>query len=152
MLTVPAGALDRFYAALERAERKDPAGRVLITVFGDSHTAGDQLTGVLRRQLGARFEAQWHAQDAYDRGNFRGEVVGYVVTERKPVRDMIAVLQTAHQNRSDGRTGNDTKLPGLRTGLGQLPTGKRDTHSALNNNRVLRMHRSNLTALAVASN
>jgi hypothetical protein len=33
------------------------------------------------RQLGARFEAQWHAEDSYDRGNFRGEVVGYVVTQ-----------------------------------------------------------------------
>lgn len=55
VLTVPAGELDRFYAALDRAERHEPDGRVLITVFGDSHTAGDQLTGLLRRQLGARF-------------------------------------------------------------------------------------------------
>ena len=55
LLTVPAGALDRFYAALDRAERKDPDGRVLISMFGDSHTAGDQLTGLLRRELGARF-------------------------------------------------------------------------------------------------
>lgn len=55
VLTVPAGALDRFYAALAKAEHHDPDGRALITVFGDSHTAGDQLTGLVRRQLGARF-------------------------------------------------------------------------------------------------
>lgn len=55
LLTVPAGALDRFYAALDRAERGAADGRVLISMFGDSHTAGDQVTGLLRRQLGARF-------------------------------------------------------------------------------------------------
>ena len=55
VLTVPRGALDHFYAALARAERKDPSGHVLVTIFGDSHTAGDQMTRVLRRQLGARF-------------------------------------------------------------------------------------------------
>ena len=55
LLTVPAGALDRFYASLDRAERKDPGGHVVISMFGDSHTAGDQITRVLRRQLGARF-------------------------------------------------------------------------------------------------
>ena len=55
LLTVPAGALDGFHAALDRAAAKDPGGRALVLVFGDSHTAGDQLTGLLRRQLGARF-------------------------------------------------------------------------------------------------
>jgi lysophospholipase L1-like esterase len=54
-LTVPPGSLDRFYAALARAERRDANGRVLISMFGDSHTAGDQLPGVIRRTLGARF-------------------------------------------------------------------------------------------------
>lgn len=54
-LSVPAGSLDRFYAALARAEAGQPDGRVLVTMFGDSHTAGDQLTGVLRRTLAARF-------------------------------------------------------------------------------------------------
>ncbi|MBK9030739.1 MAG: hypothetical protein IPL61_05265 [Myxococcales bacterium] len=55
LLTVPPGALDGFHAALARAEAKDPDGRALVMVFGDSHTAGDQLTGTLRRGLGARF-------------------------------------------------------------------------------------------------
>ena len=56
-LTVPAGALDAFYAALDRAAATpaDPSGRVGVVVFGDSHTAGDQLTGFLRRSLGGRF-------------------------------------------------------------------------------------------------
>lgn len=55
LLTVPTGALDGFHAALDRAEAKDPGGRALVLVFGDSHTAGDHLTGLLRRALGARF-------------------------------------------------------------------------------------------------
>ena len=54
VLAVPDGALDRFYAALDRAAAKQP-GRALVMVFGDSHTAGDYLTGTLRRGLGARF-------------------------------------------------------------------------------------------------
>jgi lysophospholipase L1-like esterase len=49
VLAVPPGALDGFHAALDRAAD----GRVLVMVFGDSHTAGDQLTGTLRRLLGA---------------------------------------------------------------------------------------------------
>lgn len=55
LLTVPAGALDGFHAALDRAAAKDPGGRALVLVFGDSHTAGDQLTGTLRRELGKHF-------------------------------------------------------------------------------------------------
>src|SRR5262245_2586609 len=42
-LVVPPGALDAFYAALDRAAAADPAdpgGRVGVVVFGDSHTAG----------------------------------------------------------------------------------------------------------------
>jgi lysophospholipase L1-like esterase len=55
VLTAPAGALDGFHAALDRAAAKDPGGRALVLVFGDSHTAGDQLTGTLRRELGKHF-------------------------------------------------------------------------------------------------
>lgn len=56
VLQLPDGALDRFYAALDRAGAKDPAaGRALVMVFGDSHTAGDYLTGTLRRGLTGRF-------------------------------------------------------------------------------------------------
>lgn len=55
VLTVPDGALDPFYAALDRAAAKAPDGRALIMFFGDSHTAGDHLTGTVRRGLGARF-------------------------------------------------------------------------------------------------
>lgn len=48
VLTVPPGALDAFHVALDRAVQA-PA---VVMVFGDSHTAGDQLTGTLRRALG----------------------------------------------------------------------------------------------------
>ena len=54
-LTVPPGALDGLHLALARAEAAAVDGRALVMVFGDSHTAGDQLTGTLRRGLGARF-------------------------------------------------------------------------------------------------
>ncbi|MEZ4400189.1 MAG: GDSL-type esterase/lipase family protein [Kofleriaceae bacterium] len=54
-LAVPAGALDGFHAALARAAAQAADGRALILMFGDSHTAGDYLTGALRRDLGARF-------------------------------------------------------------------------------------------------
>lgn len=55
VLTVPAGALDGLHLALDRAGAATADGRALVMVFGDSHTAGDQLTGTLRRGLGARF-------------------------------------------------------------------------------------------------
>lgn len=55
VLQDPFGTLDPFYAALDRAAVKDPDGRALVMVFGDSHTAGDHLTGTLRRGLGGRF-------------------------------------------------------------------------------------------------
>ncbi|HVK77788.1 MAG TPA: GDSL-type esterase/lipase family protein [Kofleriaceae bacterium] len=55
VIEAPPGALEPFYAALDRAERGLPDGRVGIVQFGDSHTAGDHLTGFLRRALGGRF-------------------------------------------------------------------------------------------------
>ena len=54
-LEVAPGALDPFYAALDRAERKEPGARTDLLFFGDSHTAGDELTGSLRHTLQARF-------------------------------------------------------------------------------------------------
>lgn len=51
----PNGALVPLYRALAAAERGDPGARVVISQFGDSHTAGDRLTGALRRELQARF-------------------------------------------------------------------------------------------------
>ena len=56
VLTVPPAAFDLFYAALDRAAAHDASnGRALVMMFGDSHTAGDYVTGTLRRGLGARF-------------------------------------------------------------------------------------------------
>src|SRR5690348_12626885 len=40
-LDVPAGALDPLFRSLDGAEHQQPTGRVLLTFFGDSHTAGD---------------------------------------------------------------------------------------------------------------
>lgn len=51
----PRGELTRFFAALRKAENKDRDGRVLISQFGDSHTAGDGLTRRMRHRLQARF-------------------------------------------------------------------------------------------------
>lgn len=55
LLEVPPGALDPLFTALALAEAGDPAGRADLLFFGDSHTAGDLLTGYLRRSLQARF-------------------------------------------------------------------------------------------------
>lgn len=85
-LAVPPGALDAFYAALDRAaaaDPSDPSGRVGIVVFGDSHTAGDHLTGYLRRTLGGRFG---------DAGR------GFVLAGRPPIR---------HYYQRDVRYGSD---------------------------------------------
>src|SRR3954470_7713208 len=40
-LDAPPGTLDGFFTGLVAAENKDPGGRVLMLLFGDSHTAGD---------------------------------------------------------------------------------------------------------------
>jgi lysophospholipase L1-like esterase len=54
-LTAPAGSLDSWFASLAKAEAGAADGRVLISIFGDSHTAGDALTGRMRTVLQARF-------------------------------------------------------------------------------------------------
>ena len=54
-LVVPAGALDAFFTSLAAAETSSADGRALISIFGDSHTAGDRFTSRLRHQLQARF-------------------------------------------------------------------------------------------------
>lgn len=85
-LVAPPGSLESFYAALDRAAAADPAdptGRVGIVVFGDSHTAGDQLTGYVRRTLGARFG---------DAGR------GFVLAGKPPIR---------HYYQRDVRYGSD---------------------------------------------
>lgn len=52
----PGGALAPLYRAFAAAEAGDAVdGRVLIAQFGDSHTAGDKMTGQLRKVLQARF-------------------------------------------------------------------------------------------------
>ncbi len=55
VLEVPPGALDGIFAALHDAEARRPQGRALISIFGDSHTAGDRLTARLRQRLAQRF-------------------------------------------------------------------------------------------------
>lgn len=55
-LDVPSGALDQLSTALAAAERGEAgSGRVLVSIFGDSHTAGDSLTGRLRAIFQSRF-------------------------------------------------------------------------------------------------
>jgi len=54
-LDAPAGTLDGLFAGLAAAERADPDGRALVLFFGDSHTAGDSLTGRLRATWQQRF-------------------------------------------------------------------------------------------------
>ena len=54
-LVAPPGSLDTWFAALQAAERRDPGARVLISIFGDSHTAGDALTGRMRSVLQKQF-------------------------------------------------------------------------------------------------
>jgi len=51
----PGSALVPLYRALAAAEAQAPGARVVISQFGDSHTAGDRLTGALRQELQARF-------------------------------------------------------------------------------------------------
>ena len=62
----PPGSLDQLFTGLAAAERArtdratpapvaDPAGRVLLLFFGDSHTAGDSMTSRLRAVWQARF-------------------------------------------------------------------------------------------------
>lgn len=55
VLEAPSGSLDGIFAALRAAEAREPEGRALISIFGDSHTAGDRLTARLRQRLAQRF-------------------------------------------------------------------------------------------------
>ena len=54
-LDAPAGTLDGLFDGLATVDRGDPAGRVVLEFFGDSHTAGDSMTGRLRATWQARF-------------------------------------------------------------------------------------------------
>jgi lysophospholipase L1-like esterase len=54
-LDAPPKTLDHLFPGLAAAERGDPTGRVLVVVFGDSHTAGDSMTSRLRVAWQARF-------------------------------------------------------------------------------------------------
>jgi lysophospholipase L1-like esterase len=54
-LEAPAGSLDALYGALHAAEARTPGARAGLVVFGDSHTAGDGMTGRLRAILQDRF-------------------------------------------------------------------------------------------------
>jgi len=54
-LHAPPGSLEHLFAGLAAAEREDPAGRVVMTFFGDSHTASDAMTSRLRHRLQATF-------------------------------------------------------------------------------------------------
>lgn len=57
----PSGhAMDPFYAALARAERKDQGGIARVTYFGDSIVVSDFVTATLRRRLQKRFGDAGH--------------------------------------------------------------------------------------------
>src|SRR3569623_169149 len=49
LLDAPPGTLDGRFTGLDAAEKRDPAGRGDIAMFGDSHTAGDSMTSRLRQ-------------------------------------------------------------------------------------------------------
>ena len=60
-LVDPAGDLARFYAALERTERRDPPGAITrIVHYGDSPTTADMITGDVRLLLQRRFGDAGH--------------------------------------------------------------------------------------------
>jgi lysophospholipase L1-like esterase len=48
-------SLTRFFETLKRVEEREATDDVRVLQFGDSHTAADVMTGVLRRSLQARF-------------------------------------------------------------------------------------------------
>jgi lysophospholipase L1-like esterase len=79
----PTGSLTPFYEALAATQSSDAPGRALIVQFGDSHTAGDKLTGQLRTSLQSRFG---------DSGR------GFVLPGRPPIK---------HYYQSDVRYGTD---------------------------------------------
>jgi lysophospholipase L1-like esterase len=54
------GALDDFYAALWRTERKEPDAITRITHYGDSPTTADLITGDIRAQLQAHYGDAGH--------------------------------------------------------------------------------------------
>ncbi len=57
----PSGhALDPYYAALARAEAKQPGAIARMTYYGDSVIASDWITATLRRKLQARFGDAGH--------------------------------------------------------------------------------------------
>jgi lysophospholipase L1-like esterase len=57
----PSGhALDKLFAKLERAERKEPGAVARIVYYGDSIVASDFITGKLRRMLQDRFGDAGH--------------------------------------------------------------------------------------------
>lgn len=53
-------ALDPYYAALERVEKKEPGAIARMTYYGDSVIASDWITATLRRKLQARFGDAGH--------------------------------------------------------------------------------------------
>jgi lysophospholipase L1-like esterase len=54
------GALDHFYAALWRTERKEPDAITRVTHYGDSPTTADLITGDIRAQLQAHYGDAGH--------------------------------------------------------------------------------------------
>ena len=56
----PARNLDRFYAALERTERREPGAVTRILHYGDSPTTADQITADVRALMQAQFGNAGH--------------------------------------------------------------------------------------------
>lgn len=57
----PSGhALDKFFGALERVERKEPGSIARVTYYGDSVIASDWITSTLRRKMQSRFGDAGH--------------------------------------------------------------------------------------------
>jgi GDSL-like Lipase/Acylhydrolase family len=55
LLDAPAGSLEQLFRGLAAAEKQQTNGRVLLTFFGDSHTAGDSMTSRIRQTFQSRF-------------------------------------------------------------------------------------------------
>jgi len=59
-LVDPSGALEQFYTALERTERREPDAVTRILHYGDSPTTADLITGDVRQLLQKRFGDAGH--------------------------------------------------------------------------------------------
>lgn len=76
------GAADGVKLAMELAEAYLTGGMIRVTIKAVeklNDAAGDMAAAI--RLLGPEVAKRWHEGSSYEQGNFRGEVVGYVVAQ-----------------------------------------------------------------------